>query len=198
MNKCSCCVWNSINRHTGNFLFRWYLTEQPEACCTRITSLLPCFWQRLAWRVLPGTHRKYRNSLQWLSVTRISNYGVILPSEPSYDSEFQHFLRGKEIVLTGMSLPKVKGLSSEQSEAMVRLSRLPAFSDLVNKVEADEVSVIAPSSTVTYDLINNLLGTFLNVFLISFFFSLAILHVDWEQHSRAGCALSVVRREAVQ
>lgn len=55
--------------------------------------------------------------------------------------EFQHFLRGKEIVLTGMSLPKVKGLTSEQSEAMVRLSRLPAFSDLVDKVEADEVSI---------------------------------------------------------
>lgn len=106
-----------------------------------------------------------------------SNYGVILPSEPSYDSEFQHFLRGKEIVLTGMTLPKVKGLSSDQSEAMVRLSRLPAFSDLVNKVEADEVSVTAPSATVTYDLINNLHGTFLNVFLISFF-PPAILHVD--------------------
>lgn len=66
---------------------------------------------------------------------------LTLPSEPSYDSEFQHFLRGKEIVLTGTSLPKVKGLSSEQSEAMVRLSRLPAFSDLVNKVQADEVSI---------------------------------------------------------
>lgn len=68
---------------------------------------------------------------------------VTLPSEPAYDSEFQHFLRGKEIVLTGMSLPKVKGLSTEQSEAMVRLSRLPAFSDLVDKVEADEVKIIA-------------------------------------------------------
>lgn len=64
----------------------------------------------------------------------------ISSSEPSYDSEFQHFLRGKEIVLTGMSLPKVKGLTTEQSEAMVRLSRLPAFKDLVAKVEADEVS----------------------------------------------------------
>lgn len=62
-------------------------------------------------------------------------------SEPSYDSEFQHFLRGKEIVLTGMSLPKVKGLTTEQCEAMVRLSRLPAFSDLVDKVQADEVSL---------------------------------------------------------
>lgn len=120
---------------------------------------------------------RYTQEIQELSTVAFSdqdfsdpsNYGLILPSEPSYDSEFQHFLRGKEIVLTGMSLPKVKGLSSEQSEAMVRLSRLPAFSDLVNKVEADEVSEIAPSSPVTYDLINNLLGTFLNVFLFLFF-----------------------------
>lgn len=127
---------------------------------------------------------RYTQEIQELSTVTLSdqdfsdtsNYGLILPSEPSYDSEFQHFLRGKEIVLTGMSLPKVKGLSSEQSEAMVRLSRLPAFSDLVNKVEADEVSVTAPSS-VTCDLINNLLETFLNVFFYFFFF-LAILHVD--------------------
>ncbi|XP_034530779.1 cytoplasmic dynein 1 heavy chain 1 [Notolabrus celidotus] len=61
-----------------------------------------------------------------------------MTSEPSYDTEFQHYLRGKEIVLTGMSLPKVKGLTTEQSEAMVRLSRLPAFGDLVSNVEADE------------------------------------------------------------
>lgn len=55
--------------------------------------------------------------------------------------EFQHYLRGKEIVLTGMTLPKVKGLTTEQCEAMVRLSRLPEFSDLVDKVQADEVSI---------------------------------------------------------
>lgn len=60
-------------------------------------------------------------------------------SEPSYDPEFQHFLREKEIVLTGTAVPKVKGLSTEQSEAMVRLSRLSAFRDLVAKVQADEV-----------------------------------------------------------
>lgn len=63
-------------------------------------------------------------------------------SEPSYDSEFQHFLREKEIVLTGTTMPKVKGLSTEQSEAMVRLSCLPAFRDLVAKVQADEVKQI--------------------------------------------------------
>lgn len=62
-------------------------------------------------------------------------------SEQSFDSEFQHFLRGKEIVLTGTAIPKVKGLTTEQSEAMVRLSRLPAFKDLITKVQADEVRV---------------------------------------------------------
>ncbi|XP_061897473.1 cytoplasmic dynein 1 heavy chain 1 isoform X1 [Entelurus aequoreus] len=61
-----------------------------------------------------------------------------MTSEPSYDAEFQHFLRGKEIVLTGTSLPKVRGLTSEQSEAMIRLSRLPAFKDVVAKIQADE------------------------------------------------------------
>lgn len=71
----------------------------------------------------------------------LNNFNPSFSSEPSYDAEFQHFLRSKEIVLTGMSLPKVKGLTTEQSEAMVRLSRLQAFNDLVEKVEADEVSI---------------------------------------------------------
>ncbi|KAJ8394229.1 hypothetical protein AAFF_G00048120 [Aldrovandia affinis] len=69
-------------------------------------------------------------------LARISLKG--LNSEPSYDVEFQHFLRGKEIVLTNTSVPKVKGLTSDQSEAMIRLSRFVAFKDLVSKVEADE------------------------------------------------------------
>uniref|UniRef100_A0A8C1TYY4 Cytoplasmic dynein 1 heavy chain 1 n=1 Tax=Cyprinus carpio TaxID=7962 RepID=A0A8C1TYY4_CYPCA len=69
-------------------------------------------------------------------LSRINLKGMT--SEPSFDAEFQHFLRGKEIVLSGTMVPKVKGLSSEQSEAMVRLSRLPAFKELVDKVQADE------------------------------------------------------------
>lgn len=68
-------------------------------------------------------------------------FSFLFSSEPSYDAEFQHFLRGKEIVLTGTAVPQVKGLCSEQSEAMVRLSFLPAFKDLVAKVQADEVIV---------------------------------------------------------
>uniref|UniRef100_A0A3P8YHI3 Cytoplasmic dynein 1 heavy chain 1 n=1 Tax=Esox lucius TaxID=8010 RepID=A0A3P8YHI3_ESOLU len=69
-------------------------------------------------------------------LARINLKGI--NSEPSYDAEFQHFLRGAEIVLKGTAVPKVKGLTTEQCEAMVILSRLPAFKDLVSKVEADE------------------------------------------------------------
>lgn len=64
-----------------------------------------------------------------------------LTREPTYDAEFQHFLRGKEIVLNTASLPKINGLTVEQTEAMMRLSCLPAFKDLVSKVQADEVGV---------------------------------------------------------
>lgn len=64
---------------------------------------------------------------------------MVSVSEPSYDAEFQHFLRGAEMVLKGTAVPKVKGLTTEQCEAMITLSRLPAFKDLVSKVEVDEV-----------------------------------------------------------
>lgn len=65
-----------------------------------------------------------------------------LHREPTYDAEFQHFLRGKEIVLSAGSTPKIQGLTVEQAEAVVRLSCLPAFKDLIAKVQADEVSFL--------------------------------------------------------
>lgn len=68
-----------------------------------------------------------------------------LPREPTYDAEFQHFLRGKEIVLSAGSTPKIQGLTVEQAEAVVRLSCLPAFKDLIAKVQADEVSTWSPT-----------------------------------------------------
>ena len=68
-----------------------------------------------------------------------------LPREPTYDAEFQHFLRGKEIVLSAGSTPKIQGLTVEQAEAVVRLSCLPAFKDLIAKVQADEVRVLNTS-----------------------------------------------------
>ncbi|XP_028677485.1 cytoplasmic dynein 1 heavy chain 1 isoform X2 [Erpetoichthys calabaricus] len=76
-------------------------------------------------------------------------------SEPPYDTEFQHFLRGNEVVLTSSTNAKVKGLSSDQVEAMIRLNRLPAFKDLVSKVQADDqffmwLESSAPEQTVPY------------------------------------------------
>lgn len=72
-----------------------------------------------------------------------------LGREPTYDAEFQHFLRGKEIVLSAGSTPKIQGLTVEQAEAVVRLSSLPAFKDLIAKVQADEVTALSsvPSET---------------------------------------------------
>lgn len=75
--------------------------------------------------------------------------------EPTYDAEFQHFLRGKEIVLSAGSTPKVQGLTVEQAEAVARLSCLPAFKDLIAKVQADEQFGIwlessSPEQTVPY------------------------------------------------
>lgn len=67
--------------------------------------------------------------------------------EPTYDAEFQHFLRGKEIVLSAGSTPKIQGLTMEQAEAVVRLSCLPAFKDLIAKVQADEVIVLSKVSS---------------------------------------------------
>lgn len=43
-------------------------------------------------------------------------------------------------MLSAGSTPKIPGLTVEQAEAVVRLSCLPAFKDLIAKVQADEVS----------------------------------------------------------
>lgn len=45
-------------------------------------------------------------------------------------------------MLSAGSTPKVQGLTAEQAEAVVRLSCLPAFKDLIAKVQADEVRVL--------------------------------------------------------
>lgn len=86
-------------------------------------------------------------------LARIKLKGTV--GEPTYDAEFQHFLRGKEIVLSAGSTPKIQGLTGEQAEAVVRLSCLPAFKDLISKVQADEQFGIwldssSPEQTVPY------------------------------------------------
>ncbi|XP_066464042.1 cytoplasmic dynein 1 heavy chain 1 isoform X2 [Eleutherodactylus coqui] len=86
-------------------------------------------------------------------LARIKLKGTI--GEPTYDHEFQHFLRGKEIVLGSSSVSKMNGLSEEQVEAMIRLSNLPAFRDVMSKVAADDQFCIwlessSPEQTAPY------------------------------------------------
>lgn len=45
-------------------------------------------------------------------------------------------------MLSAGSTPEIRGLTVEQAEAVVRLSCLPAFKDLIAKVQADEVGVL--------------------------------------------------------
>lgn len=47
-------------------------------------------------------------------------------------------------MLTAGSTPTIQGLTVEQAEAVVRLSCLPAFRDLIAKVQADEVGAGVP------------------------------------------------------
>ncbi|KOC68078.1 Dynein heavy chain, cytoplasmic [Habropoda laboriosa] len=68
-----------------------------------------------------------------LLLCRIHLKGII--TESTYDSEFTFFLRGKEGVLN-IRGPILPNLSSEQQEAMMRLSlRLPAFRKLAEKIQ---------------------------------------------------------------
>lgn len=47
-------------------------------------------------------------------------------------------------MLTAGSTPTIQGLTVEQAEAVTRLSCLPAFRDLIAKVQADEVGADVP------------------------------------------------------
>ena len=71
-----------------------------------------------------------------LLLCRIHLKGIA--TESTYDSEFTFFLRGKEGVLN-IRAPPVPSLSSEQQEAMMRLSiRLPAFKKLSQNIQEHE------------------------------------------------------------
>ncbi|XP_078728003.1 cytoplasmic dynein 1 heavy chain 1-like isoform X1 [Lampetra fluviatilis] len=101
----------------------------------RLDTITKDLFQVVYSRVSRGMLHQDHVSLAVL-LARIKLKGTT--SEPSYDEEFQHFLRGKEVVLNAANLPKVKGLSAEQTEGMMRLSRVPAFNNLPLHVKADE------------------------------------------------------------
>lgn len=56
--------------------------------------------------------------------------------EPNFESEFDHFLRGKEGVLPGQSTIASNVLTAEQLESCSTLTKLPAFRSLQQKLDS--------------------------------------------------------------
>ncbi|XP_078516318.1 cytoplasmic dynein 1 heavy chain 1 [Lissotriton helveticus] len=124
------------------------LTDHTQRLSLITKDLFQVAFNRVARGMLHNDHITFA-----MLLARIQLKGTI--GEPTYDVEFQHFLRGKEIVLGGSSVPKINGLTEEQVEAMVRLSSLPEFKDVVSKVQADDQFCIwldssSPEQTVPY------------------------------------------------
>jgi len=124
------------------------ITDHTQRLSIITKDLFQVAFNRVARGMLHQDHITFA-----MLLARIKLKGTI--GEPTYDAEFQHFLRGKEIVLSAGSTPKIQGLTVEQAEAVVRLSCLPAFKDLIAKVQADEQFGIwldssSPEQTVPY------------------------------------------------
>ncbi|XP_071963522.1 cytoplasmic dynein 1 heavy chain 1-like [Antedon mediterranea] len=69
-------------------------------------------------------------------LARIHLKGV--SSEPDYNVEFDHFLRGAEHSLQAEKLPKEENLTNDQVTAMMRLTNLPAFKGLAEWVRSKD------------------------------------------------------------
>uniref|UniRef100_G1PMK1 AAA+ ATPase domain-containing protein n=1 Tax=Myotis lucifugus TaxID=59463 RepID=G1PMK1_MYOLU len=124
------------------------ITDHTQRLSIITKDLFQVAFNRVARGMLHQDHITFA-----MLLARIKLKGTL--GEPTYDAEFQHFLRGKEIVLTAGSTPTIQGLTVEQAEAVVRLSCLPAFRDLIAKVQADEQFGIwldssSPEQTVPY------------------------------------------------
>ncbi|ELK01220.1 Cytoplasmic dynein 1 heavy chain 1, partial [Pteropus alecto] len=124
------------------------VTDHTQRLSSITKDLFQVAFNRVARGMLHQDHITFA-----MLLARIKLKGTI--GEPTYEAEFQHFLRGKEIVLSAGSTPEIRGLTVEQAEAVVRLSCLPAFKDLIAKVQADEQFSIwldssSPEQTVPY------------------------------------------------
>ncbi|XP_043279701.1 dynein heavy chain, cytoplasmic isoform X3 [Venturia canescens] len=105
------------------------ITDYTQRLSQITSDLFSVSYERVARGMLHADRMTFA-----LLLCRIHLKGIA--SESSYDSEFTFFLRGKEGVLN-IRGPPVASLSSEQQEAMMRLSiRLPAFKKLSENIEA--------------------------------------------------------------
>ncbi|XP_022236058.1 dynein heavy chain, cytoplasmic-like [Limulus polyphemus] len=100
---------------------------------TRLSIVTTDFYQTVYNRVTKGMLHQDRLVFALL-LSKIHLRGV--SSEPNFEHEFNHFLRGKEGILPGQPTIHVPGLSLDQLEGATALSRLPAFRNLQKKIDA--------------------------------------------------------------
>ncbi|XP_073494500.1 cytoplasmic dynein 1 heavy chain 1 isoform X2 [Phyllobates terribilis] len=138
-------IYHTVLYENGNLK---NTTDHTQRLSVITKDLFQVAFNRVARGMLHQDHITFA-----MLLARIKLKGAI--GEPTYDHEFQHFLRGKEIVLGSSSVPKISGLTEEQVEAMIRLANLNAFRDVMSKVEADDQFCIwlessSPEQTVPY------------------------------------------------
>ncbi|XP_077125303.1 cytoplasmic dynein 1 heavy chain 1 isoform X2 [Ranitomeya variabilis] len=138
-------IYHTVLYENGNLK---NTTDHTQRLSVITKDLFQVAFNRVARGMLHQDHITFA-----MLLARIKLKGTI--GEPTYDHEFQHFLRGKEIVLGASSVPKINGLTEEQVEAMMRLANLNAFRDVMSKVEADDQFCIwlessSPEQTVPY------------------------------------------------
>lgn len=98
----------------------------------RLNILTESLFQVVYNRVARGMLHDDRVTLATL-IARIRLKGR---RDPSYDVEFDHLLKCKEIVVQADQI-NISGLTNEQKVACLRLSKLPSFKDLAKNISAD-------------------------------------------------------------
>ncbi|RUS77140.1 hypothetical protein EGW08_015096 [Elysia chlorotica] len=58
-------------------------------------------------------------------------------SESSYEAEFEHFMRSQEDLLANKPASSVPGLTSHQHAAIIRLSKVPAFRNIIREITSN-------------------------------------------------------------
>lgn len=91
------------------------ITDYQARLTVITTDLFSVVYERVARGMLHTDRLTFA-----LLLCRIHLKGI--PSEPNLDQEFNFFLRGKEGVFNSSNIIYIDGLSSEQQEALTRLS----------------------------------------------------------------------------
>ncbi|XP_030854690.1 cytoplasmic dynein 1 heavy chain 1 [Strongylocentrotus purpuratus] len=99
------------------------VTEYSARLSIIIKDLFQISYNRVARGMLHQDHLVFA-----VVLCRIHIRGM--QSERDYNSEFEHFLRGADQTLRSTPVPKIEGLTNDQSDSMMRLAKLPAFEGL--------------------------------------------------------------------